>query len=165
MGDADFFLGSSFEWNRRPYGNLSVHVSQKEFSEHTAPRFGLKYCNWVPLVTPYFSGCPIDSIPDPDPDDPDLPKCKATYQSICGSINWLAILTHPDVYTVLSFLAAYQGAPNHGHCEAALRALRYLVSTSSFGLAYHSDAPTFTKSFVHFPTHHHVEAYLDATPP
>ena len=64
----------------------------------------------------------------------------------------------------MSFLAAYQGAPNHGNYKAALYALRYLVSTSSFGIAYHSDAPTFTKSFVHFPLNHDAEAYSDATP-
>ena len=82
MKDVDFSLGSSFEWNHRPDGNLSVHVSQQAFSEHTASRFGLEDCNRVPLMIPYRSGCPIDSIPDPDPDDPDLPKRKASYQSI-----------------------------------------------------------------------------------
>ena len=107
-------------------------------------------------MNPYRSVYPIDSIHDPDPDDTDLPKRKAAYQSIYGSINWLAIITCPDVATVLSFLAAYRGAPNHGHYKAALHALIYLVSTSSFGIAYHSDAPTFTKSFVHFYPHHDV---------
>ena len=116
-------------------------------------------------MTPYCSGLPIDSIPDPDPDNPDLLKHKAAYHSIYRLINWLAIPTFPDVATVLTFLSAYQGAPNHGHYEVALHALIYLVSTCSFGLAYHSDSPTLTKSFVHFPPHHDAEAYLDATPP
>ena len=74
-------------------------------------------------MTLYRSGCPIDYIPDPDPDNPDLLKRKYVYQSICGSINWLPISTHPDVATVLYFLAAYQGTPNHVHYEAALYAL------------------------------------------
>ena len=87
MGDADFFLRSSFKRNRRPYGNLSVHVSQQAFSDHIASRFGFKYLNRDTLMTPYFTGFSIDSIPDPDPDNPDLPKLKADYQSIYGSIN------------------------------------------------------------------------------
>ena len=116
-------------------------------------------------MNPYRSGCLIESIPNPDPEEPDLPKIKSAYQSICGLINWLAILTHPDAATVLSFLASYQGEPNHGDYEAALNALRYLVNTSSFGISYHSGAPTFTKSFVHFPPHHNMEAYTGATPP
>ena len=116
-------------------------------------------------MTPYRSGFPIDFIPYPEPDDPNLPKHKAAYQPIFGSINWLSISISPDVATTLSFLSTYQGAPNHSHYEAALYALRYLVSTSSFGLAHHSDAPTITKSFVNFPPHHDAEKYLDATPP
>ena len=134
------------------------------FSDHTASRFFLKYCNRVPLMTTYRSGFPINSIPNLDPDNPNLPKRKATYQSICGSINWLSISTLPNVATTLSFPVAYQGAQNCGHYKAALNSLRYLVSTSSFGIVYHSDAPTFTKSFLQFPPHHDSEAYLDATP-
>ena len=91
MGDADNFLRSSFKWNLRPDGNLSVHVSQQASAEHTASRFGLEGYNWVPLVTPYHSGCPIDSIPYLEPYNHDLTKRKASYQYICGSINWLAI--------------------------------------------------------------------------
>ena len=135
MGDAEFFLESSFECNIRPNVHLLVHVSQQVFGEHTASHFGLEDCNRVPLMTTYCSGCPIDSIPDLDPDNPDLLKRKSAYQYICGSIKWLDILTCPDVATALSFLAVYQGAPNHGHYKAALYALQSLVGTSSFGLA------------------------------
>ena len=120
MGDADFFLGSSFEWNFCPDGHHSIYVSQQAFAKHTASRSGIEDCNRVPLMTSFRLGCPIDSIPDLDPDDPDLLKRKSAYQSICGSINWLAISTRPDVTTVLSFLSAYQSATNHGHYEAAL---------------------------------------------
>ena len=123
MGDTNFFLGSSFECNCRTNGHLLFHVSQQSFSKYTASRFRLEDCNRVPLVTPYRLGCPIDSTPDPNPidsNDPEPPKRKSTYQSICGYINWLAISTRPDVTTVLSFLAAYQSATNQGHYEAAL---------------------------------------------
>ena len=104
MGDAEFFLGSSFEWNCRPDGNLSIHVSQQAFDKNTTSHFRLKDCNRVPLMNPYHSGCPIDSIPNTDPDGPYLLKCKAVYQSICKSIKLISILTRPDVATVISFL-------------------------------------------------------------
>ena len=58
-------------------------------------------------MTPHHSGFPINSILDSDTDYPDLPKRKAAYQSICGSINWLSILTRANVATFLSFLFAY----------------------------------------------------------
>ena len=36
MSDPNFSLESSFEWTRRPDGNLSVHFSQQAFTRHTA---------------------------------------------------------------------------------------------------------------------------------
>ena len=164
MGDAYLFLRSSFKWNQSPDRHLSVHVYQQAFSGDTASLFGLKDCNGVTLMTPYRSGCPIDSISDSDPNDPKLLKCKSTYQYIWVSINWIAISTRPDVSTVLSFLTAYQGAPNNVHYIVALHALIYIVITYYIVIAYHSDAPTFTKYFFHFPPHHYTEAYSDVTP-
>ena len=164
MCDADFFLISSFKWNRSPDKKISVHVSQQAFSKHTASCFGLKDRNRVPLMNPYRLGYPIDSIPNPEPEYPDLPKCKDVYQSIYESINWLAISTCPEAATILSLLASCQGALNHGHYKAALHSTGYLVSISSFGLTYHSESPTFAKSFFHFPPHHNVEAYAGSTP-
>ena len=110
MGDTDFFLGSSLEWNHRPDGQLSAQVSQQVFTKHTASCFVLEDRNRVPLMTPYRLGCPIDSTPDPNPidsNDPEPPKRKSTYQSICGYINWLAISTRPNVTTIMYFLSAY----------------------------------------------------------
>ena len=165
MGNADFSLGSSYQWNCYSDGNLSVHVSQQVFTNHIISWFGLEACNHVPPMTPYRSGWPIDSTTDPDTDEPDLPKHKASYQSICISNNWLAILTRPDAATILSFLTSYQGSRNHGQYKASLYVIRFIVSTSYFGLVYQSDTPTSTKSFFHFPSNNYTEAYLDTTPP
>ena len=76
MGNTDFFLGSSFEWNWRPDEKKSFHVSQQDFTDHTDSHFGIKDCNRIPLMTPYRSGCHIDSIPDTDPDDLTYPNTR-----------------------------------------------------------------------------------------
>ena len=65
----------------------------------------------------------------------------------------------------MPFLSYYQGVPNHGHYEAALHALIYLVRTSPFGIFYRHNTPNFTKSFVYSPPNHYEEAYTDTTPP
>ena len=72
MGDVDFFLGTSFIWNKLENGNISVHLSQATFTEHLAQRFSVDTMNKTPNMTPYRSGLPIDSIPASDPNDPDL---------------------------------------------------------------------------------------------
>eukprot|EP00804_Cyclotella_cryptica_P014486 CCRYP_004818-RA/>CCRYP_004818-RA protein AED:0.46 eAED:0.37 QI:0/0/0/1/1/1/2/0/357 len=121
--------------------------------------------NPVPNMTPYWSGLPIDAIPPPDPTDPDLKRRTKCYQSMVGCINWLATCTRPDVCPVLTFLASYSQNPAHQHYKAALHVIKYLLSTSEYGISYHSHATSTVQAFNHFPHHHDKEAYSDATPP
>jgi hypothetical protein len=121
--------------------------------------------NKTPNMTPYRSGHPIDSIPLSDENNPDLPRRQKVYQSIVGSINWLASNTHPDVAPALTFLASYMQRPSHQHYKAAIHVLKYLHSTNEYGLSYHSDSTNMLQAFNHFPAHHNKEAYNDATPP
>ena len=165
MGDADYFLGTAFEWARHDDGNLSVHLTQTAFTEHSAHRFGVDKMNREPNMTPYRSGYPIDSIPSPSKADPDLKRRTKVYQSIVGSINWLATCTRPDIAPALTFLASYSNAPHHQHYKAAIHALKYLYSTSEYGISFHSDSRNTIQAFSHFPHHHDKEAYTDATPP
>ena len=134
MGDADLFLSTNFEFVRHSDGNLSVHLSQQAFVEHTAAQLRLKDCNHTPIITPYRPGCPIDSILYPEKDDPDLTCRTKEFQSLTGSINWLAVSTRPDVTPIVTFLAPYQRASVAGRYEAAIYTLCYLVSTSSPGI-------------------------------
>ena len=165
MGDVDYFLGSAFLWKRHEDGHVSVHMSQSAFTEHTAHRYGLDKFKRVPNMTPYRSGLPIDSLPPADDQDTDLKRRTKLYQGIVGSINWLAQCTRPDVAPALTFLASYSHAPSTQHYQAALHVLKYLYSTSEYGISYHSDACNTLQAFNHFPHHHDKEAYTDATPP
>ncbi len=56
----------------------------------------------MPTATPYWSGIPIDAIaPSTDADDsPAQIQCKEAYQSLIGSIGWLAMSTRPDLSAV-----------------------------------------------------------------
>ena len=49
--------------------------------------------------------------------------------------------------------------------KAAIYALKYLFSTSSYGISYHLNASNTLQAFNHFPAHHDKEAYSDAIPP
>ena len=165
MGAVDYFLGTSFTWQHLPQGHLAVHLCQSAFTEFTAHRFGVTQYNRTPNMTPYRSGYPIDSIAPQDADDPDLARRTKVYQGIIRSTNWLATCTRPDVSPVLSFLASYNTNPSHQHYKSAIHALKYLYSTSEYGISFHSDATNTFQAFNHFPHHHDKEAYSDATPP
>eukprot|EP00804_Cyclotella_cryptica_P016077 CCRYP_004202-RA/>CCRYP_004202-RA protein AED:0.18 eAED:-0.12 QI:0/0/0/1/0.5/0.33/3/0/1917 len=165
MGDVDYFLGTAFTWKRHTNGELSAFLSQTAFTEYMAHRFAVDNMTPVPNMTPYRSGLPIDAIPPPNPKDPDLKRRTKCYQSMVGCINWLATCTRPDVSPVLTFLASYSTNPAHQHYKAALHVIKYLLSTSHYGISFHSHATSTVQAFNHFPHHHDKEAYSDATPP
>ena len=165
MGDADYFLGTAFTWLRHDDGHVSVHLCQSAFTEFASNRFGIDKMNRTPNMTPYRSGLPIDSLPPPRANDPDLKRRTKVYQGIIGSINWLATCTRPDIAPALTFLASYSTNPSDQHYKAAIHALKYLYSTSEYGISFHSNSSNTLQAFNHFPNHHDKEAYSDATPP
>ena len=63
----------------------------------------------------------------------------------------------------MSFLSSYSSCPAPQHLEAALYVVRYLRSTTSQGIAYHSSASSATSAYLHYPPSHDREAYTDAT--
>jgi hypothetical protein len=65
---------------------------------------------------------------------------------------------------VISFLSSYNSCPNKQHYGAALYVVRYLRSTVSQGIAYHSSESAATSTYVHYPPAHDREAYVDAIP-
>jgi hypothetical protein len=48
------------------------------------------------FTTPYHSGNPIDSIPHEDMTSAQWDALHLQYQSLVGSLNWLAHTTRPD---------------------------------------------------------------------
>ena len=167
MGTVNWFLGTHFEWADHSNGALSVHLSQKAFAQNLVERHRLNTVNFNPSSSPYRSGCPIDSLEaaEVNEKDPSFVRLRRAYQSLVGGLNWLATNTRPDVSTAVSFLASYNHCPSKGHMEAALYVVKYLRSTASYGIAFHSSAPTTSEAYVHYPFPHDAEAYHDATPP
>jgi hypothetical protein len=64
-----------------------------------------------------------------DNKSPALKRQNNPYQSLIGSIGWLAHSTCPDLITVHFFLASYSNKPSTGHMKAALHAFHYIHST------------------------------------
>ncbi len=168
MGVVNWFLGTHFTWHDHDDGrNISVHLSQMAFAQNLVERYRQQNSNVNPGSTPYRSGLPIDSLAaySGDMEDPSFLRLRALYQSVVGSLNWLATNTRPDLAPVTSFLAAYNHNPTQQHMDAALYAIKYIHSTVDYGIAFHSNANTNASAFVHFPFHHDIEAYNDAIPP
>ena len=63
-------------------------------------------------------------------------KRKFPYRELVGGLNWLATSTRPDIAATVSTLCQYLDNPDKEHWTAAKRVLRYLKSTSNYGLHY-----------------------------
>ena len=166
MGIVEWFLGVHFSWRITP-ASVDVHMNQSGFATNLVESFARQERDRTPTATPYRSGVPIDSIA-PSIDAPDSPaqlRRKEAYQSLVGSIGWLASTTRPDIAAAHSFLSSYTNQPAVGHMKAALYVLHYIHSTHDYGISFTSKDTAPMHSYVHFPPSSDAEAYDDAIPP
>ena len=166
MGLVEWFLGIHFSW-RMTSSQVDVHLNQTGFAANLVEQFCRDSWEATPTATPYRSGVPVDSIaPSTDADDsPAQLRRTEAYQSLIGSIGWLATATRPDLAPVHSFLSSYNCKPSAGHMKAGLHVLHYIHSTHDYGIHFTSSSTEPVHTFVHFPDSSDVEAYTDAKPP
>ncbi len=123
--------------------------------------------NITPDTTPYRSGLPIDACPESDKDEksPTFLEQKRKYQSIVGSIGWLAQSTCPDLSPSHLFLSAYINKPSQSHLNAALYVLHYIHSMIDYGFTFTSAEKSPLHTYMTFPHSSDTKAYEDALPP
>jgi hypothetical protein len=138
MGQVSHFLGREFSWHHHEDGNLTVNLTQQSFAEIFIESFGYGSMSTSTFTTPYHSGYPIDSIPHEEMSSTQRDALRLQYQSLVGSLNWLAHTTRPDLSTVVSLLAQHQSNPSSGHLDAAQYVVKYLVNTKSLGIYFTS---------------------------
>ena len=102
-------------------------------------------------VTPYRSGLSIYSILPSTLSPSEQDRLRLHYQSLIGSINWLAHTTHPDLSSVVSLLVQPQSNPSPGHLDAALHVIKYTAQTKTIGIYFSSCRCSTLESFLHFP--------------
>lgn len=141
MGQVTHFLGIEFTWYKLPDGHLSVNLTQQSFSESLLDSLALPILSTSLYTTPYQSGRSIDSIPDQNMSSEERDQLRLQYQSIVGSLNWLAHTTRPDISMAVSLLAQHQSTPSLGLLEAALYVVKYYhrLQTWAFILAVQTD--------------------------
>ena len=165
MGIVEWFLGVHFSWQITPL-DVSVHLNQLGFAANLVESFFQESRDPTPTAMSYCSGIPIDAIaPSTDNDNSPAQICqKEVYQSLVGSIGWLAMSTRPDLTAAHSFLSSYSNKPAVGHMKAALYALHYIHSTYDYGITFTSEAMAPMHSYIHHPPLTDIKAYTDALP-
>ena len=166
MGTVEWFLGTHFQWLVTP-SIVKVHLSQTGFGSHLVEENNIHLRNIMPDATPYWSGLPIDACPESDKDEmnPTFLEQKWKYQSIVGSIGWLAQSIHPNLAPSHSFLSAYCNKPSRSHLNAALYVLHYIHSTIDYGFTFLLEEKAPLHTYMTFPHSSDTKAYNNALPP
>jgi len=162
MGQVSHFLGIEFKCMFHDDGNLSVTLTLQSFAENLIDSLHFDFIQPSMYTTPYRSGFPVDTIPHVEMSSPDRDAFRLQYQSIVGSLNWLAHTTHPDLSTIVSMLAQHQCNPSPGHLEAAHYVVRYLAGTKGLGIYFSSSNRPILESFLHFPLPQPILSMVDA---
>jgi hypothetical protein len=166
MGTVEWFLGTHFQWHKTD-DEVSVHLSQTGFAAHLVEDNNAHLRKTAPDATPYRSGLPINAIPESDKADdcPTFIERKQKYQSIVGSIGWLASSTRPNLVAIHSFLLAYNNKPSRSHWNVALYILHYIHSTINYGISFTLRQSPALHSYMSYPHKSDTEAYTDTFPP
>jgi hypothetical protein len=140
-------------------------MNQLGFASNLVKSFFCEACDANPLATPYWSGIPVNSIApltDANNSPTQIPRA---YQSLIGSIGWLATTTRPNLTAIHSFLSLYNEKLSVGHMKSALYVLHYIHSIYNYCISFTSKDMAPLNSYIHFPPSTNVEAYTDAIPP
>lgn len=128
LGPTKQFLGMEIARDR-PQGTLKVmQVGQVK---RALTRFGME--DATPVGTPLDSNIKLLKAPGDEEVDRVL---QAEYQSLIGSIMYIALGTRPDIAFAVQHLSQFSSNPMPDHLTAAKQVLRYLKGTADVGLQY-----------------------------
>jgi hypothetical protein len=93
MGQVSHFLGIRFTWEHHDNGHLTISLTQQSFPEDLIESFGFSLASISTFLTPYHLGLSIDSVLHENMSPTDRDALQLNYQSLVGSLNWLAHTT------------------------------------------------------------------------
>jgi hypothetical protein len=158
-GQIGYFLGINFTCTRHNDDTVTIHLGQEAFIENLCQIAHLDGDHVTPVQTPYRSGCPVDTIPTSTQENP---KLTHTMQVLLGCLTWLSISTRPDISTITNLLAQYTNKATTSHLNHVKRVIKYLKSTKSLGISFHSDNNSTLESHVKFPVPDGITSLCDA---
>lgn len=124
-GECSYYLGMHVN-----QGPGFTHIHQQKYAEQKLAAYGLE--NIAPVKTPGDPSVKLsretESTADPD--------FKAKYQSMVGSLMYLATVSRPDLCFSTNLVARYNPNPNQSHMDATTRVYAYLNGTLDKGLWY-----------------------------
>ena len=129
LGKLSYFLGMSIVCNQE---EKKTWMGQPAYTEKLLTKMGMSDCR--PVTTPMESGNHLVKASEDDE-----PVDQQSYQSLIGSLMYLATCTRPDIAFAVGTLARFSSKPDAVHWKGAKRVLRYLRGTTNFGIVFRGD--------------------------
>ena len=116
-------------------GKDSITISQTKYVESILQKAGMEQANTI--RTPLDPKLPIEPNPEGNKGDKRNP-----FACLLGSLQYLAMVTHPDIAFAVNQLSAYMANPSLAHQIAVKCILRYLAGTKDLGITYRKPQQT-----------------------
>lgn len=131
LGILHHFLGVKISYNKT---TGSAWMGQSGYTEKVLEKFNMNKAK--PTKTPVNSSSRLRRR-----NDGEEGVDKSLYQSVVGSLLYLATRTRPDISFAVSNVAKYCHDPSKEHWTAVKRILRYLKGSTHLGLLYTRQDP------------------------
>ena len=130
LGKLSYFLGMSIVRNQE---KKMTWMGQPTYAQTLLAKMGMSDCK--PAKTPVDSGHRLTKATDDE-----VAIDQPSYQSVVGSLMYLATCTRPDIAYAVGVLARFSSKPNQSHWTAVKCVLRYLKGTTGHGIVYRGDS-------------------------
>jgi len=131
FGATYFLLGIAVE---RDHLTHTLKLHQYQFILDTLEKYGRSDCN--PVQTPLPPKLALShSMAAHSPEEKDF-MSKVPYLSAVGSLQYLAMMTCPDIAHSVAYLARFNGNIGPEHWNALKHLFRYVKNTSDHKLIY-----------------------------
>jgi hypothetical protein len=134
LGPTRFLLGVAIERDR-PTRTLKLH--QHQFILDLLEKYGMSDCK--PVQTPLPPKLVLSHSMSPSTQEEKDLMSEVPYLSAVGSLQYLAIMTRPDIAHSVAYLARFNSNPGPEHWKALKHLFRYLKGTADHKLTYKGD--------------------------
>ena len=131
LGKLQHFIGVEIIRDR---SNRKIWIRQTRYIEDTIAKFGMEECHST--STPEFPNIHLTNEMRPKTTVEARLMRSRPYSELVGSLNYIAILTRPDIAHAVQQLCQFMHNPGQMHWKAAKQVLRYLKGTSEIGICY-----------------------------
>lgn len=135
LGEISWLLSMKVERDRK---RRTLYLSQRQYIIDLLDRFDMSQSK--PVETPMNPGYKLSNDDCPKTDEEAREVAGVPYATAVGALQYLAIMTRPDISYTVSKLARFTLNPGPRHWQAVKHLLRYLKGTMDLRLTYGPDS-------------------------